>query len=361
MTAIKIGFVLLSNSRNPIPSTRIAALNMFPFLREADFDPHIVYEPEQGAEVPDVSGITERLVFEGFHVVVFQKVHGPSVEGLARKLSTAGIRTVYAVCDLVDNGMAAATDATVVVTDYLKSLYARELQQKIHTVHDGIERPDVSKTSWGKHQGTRTRPLHAVLVTSAGLDRLPVLGSVPDWLRITIVGRYAPTGDMFRRLHEIRWKFAGKRDMNERLAYIRFLVDRRIRCVPWDSQGVYEVMRQADIGIVPIEQRPEHVPRMPAPAWKVKSENRLTMKMGIGLPVIATPIPAYEPVIEHGVNGFFARSKQDWITILESLRDPVIRRSVGERARASVIKRYSMQEQARRLIAVLHGLQSGSI
>lgn len=356
MSAIKVGFVLLSSSRNPLPSTRIAALNMFPFLREANFDPHIVFEPEQGAEVADVSGIAERLVNEGFHVVVFQKIHGPSAEELARKLATSGIRTVYVVCDLVDNGMADATDATIVVTDYLKSLYARELQNKIHTVHDGIERPDVTKMAWADHQGTRTRPLHAVLVTSAGLDRLPLLGSVPDWLRVTIVGRYAPTGDMFRRLREAHWKLAGKRNVSERLAYIRFLADRRIRCIPWDSQGVYEVMRQADIGIIPIEQRPEHVPNMPPPAWKVKSENRLTMKMGVGLPVIATPIPAYEPVIEHGVNGFFARSKQDWAMILESLRDPVLRRSVGERASASVIKRYSMEEQARLLIAVLHGL-----
>ena len=31
-TPIKVGFVLLSNSRNPLPSTRIAGLNMFPFL-----------------------------------------------------------------------------------------------------------------------------------------------------------------------------------------------------------------------------------------------------------------------------------------------------------------------------------------
>src|SRR5437870_4093220 len=35
MTPVKIGFVLLSNSRNPLPSTRIAALNMVPFLRAA--------------------------------------------------------------------------------------------------------------------------------------------------------------------------------------------------------------------------------------------------------------------------------------------------------------------------------------
>ena len=57
MTPVKIGFVLLSNSQHPIPSTRIAVLNMLPFLRAANFDPHIVFEPEYGTENPDVTDL----------------------------------------------------------------------------------------------------------------------------------------------------------------------------------------------------------------------------------------------------------------------------------------------------------------
>jgi glycosyltransferase involved in cell wall biosynthesis len=112
-------------------------------------------------------------------------------------------------------------------------------------------------------------------------------------------------------------------------------------------------MRQADIGIIPIDASPAHEPGSNAPKWKVKSENRLTMKMCAGLPVVATPIPAYEPVIEQGHNGFLARSRRDWIQCLEALRDPDARREIGQRARESVLVRYSMDEQARRLIAVL--------
>jgi glycosyltransferase involved in cell wall biosynthesis len=80
------------------------------------------------------------------------------------------------------------------------------------------------------------------------------------------------------------------------------------------------------------------------------------MKMAVGLPVIATPIPAYEPVMEHGRAGFFARSRDDWMTYLEALRDPVHRRRIGQQARESVLARYSREEQARRLIEVLHEL-----
>src|SRR5450830_70825 len=188
---IKVGFVLLSPSRAPIPSTRIAVLNMFPLLREAGFAPHIVFEPEQGSQTPNVDGLLPELVAQRYDVIVFQKVHGASVEALAHGLREAGIKTVFALCDVVDVPMAQATDMTVIVTDYLKSLYPAALQHKIRVVHDGIEHPEVIKQDWGSHRGSAAAPLRAVLVTSAEMLRLPVLPALPPWLEVTIVGRYA--------------------------------------------------------------------------------------------------------------------------------------------------------------------------
>lgn len=358
VTPIKIGFVLLSNSRNPIPSTRVAVLNMFPFLREAHFNPQIVFEPSDSTLTPDVSGLATRLSAEGFRIVLFQKVRGPSVEGLARELKAFGIKTGYIVCDLVDVGMAAVTDATMVVTEYLKSLYPPSLHSKIHVVHDGIERPQAVKTEHGSNRGSRLHPLQAVLVTSFDLDHLPVLRSPPAWLKVCIVGRYPPKLDIYRRLRQLRWKLDSKRSAEERLLYLKFLADPHIQRVAWDPSAVYDVLRQADIGIIPIAASPPHESGLPPPAWKVKSENRLTMKMSMGLPVVATPIPSYEAIIEHGRNGFLARSQQDWLEQLEALRDPACRRQMGEEARLSVLNRYSMREQARRLITVLQGLLS---
>jgi hypothetical protein len=350
MTPVNIGFVLLSNSDRPLPSTRIAALNMFPFLRAADFEPHILFEPVLPTETPDVSSLAERALRGGLRIVVFQKVHGSSVEELARCLSALGIKTVYAVCDLVDPGMVAATDATLAVTDYLKSLYPPAYQPKIRVVHDGIEQVDLCKMSWRTDRGSRSHPLRAVLVTSDNLDFLPVIGAPPDWLEVTIVGRYPPSGRLIQRLRDVRWKLAAKRNTRERLAYLRFLGNRRIQCIPWDVVHVYDNLRQADIGIIPID--PQDNPE----AWDLKSENRLTMKMCVGLPVIATPIPSYEAVVEHGRNGFLPRTQSAWLTCLEALRDPVLRRDIGETARQTVIKKYSKEEQARRLIQALHAL-----
>jgi len=353
MTPKKIGFVLLSNSSFPIPSTRISVFNMLPFLRDAGFDPHIVFEPEHANETPDLDTVASRILSKGYQIVYFQKVHGDSVLRLAEKLAASGIKTVYGVCDWVDEEMTIATTATIVVTEYLKSLHPLHLQKKIHVVHDGIEHPEFFKTDFNLNRGSCSRPLNAVLVTSAQLDCLPVLVSPPDWLNVSIVGCYAK--DSTKRLNESRWQFLKQKSFSRRVAYLRFLANKRIDRLTWEPQKVYEIMKQADIGIIPIEATCDEQSVFPPP-WKVKSENRLTMKMCVGLPVIASPIPAYEPIIKQGENGFLAGTQKEWLEHLNALREPYLRHNVGQNARKSVLEKYSMVEQARCLLTVLNGL-----
>ena len=349
MTELRVGLVLCSSSAQPIPSTRIAVLNMLPFFLSAGLQPRVLFEPLQPSETPDLTAVAALAINAGCDVVLLQKVRGLGAVALAHQLRAAGVRTVYIVCDLVDVPMVEATDATVVVTEYLRSLYPQRLMPRIHVVHDGIEQPAAGKVDWGSATGARHCPLKAVLVTSACLERLPVLGHPPAWLNVRIVGRYTRG---LRKWREMRWTWATQ-SAAERLEHVRFLLDRRIECVPWDPEGVYREMMQADIAVIPVEAVVSKTGANVPLAWQVKSENRLTMKMSMGLPVIATPIPSYETVIEHGVNGFFARSTRDWEACLSFLRDPARRREMGLAARASVMKTYSMQAQAAKLISVL--------
>jgi glycosyltransferase involved in cell wall biosynthesis len=331
-------------------------MNMLPRLAEAGFNARIVFDPVIGTETPDLTGVFERICEGGFKVIVFQKIHGQAVERLALRLSNVGIKTVYLVCDIVDPGMAASTDATIVVTDYLKSLYPVYLQHKIHTVHDGIENPEIMKDQWWGDRGTTGRRLRAVLVTSSNLDALPVIQSPPDWLDVEIIGRYPAKSNYAHRFREARWQLASQPGNAARWKYLKFLANPRIHRRAWDPVGVYERMLAADIGIIPIDTTPNHTDALTAPGWKVKSENRLTMMMSIGLPVVATPIPSYEPVIQQGVNGFLARTSEEFSAALETLRDPQLRHDMGLRARESVLHRYSMEQQASKLAAVLKKL-----
>jgi hypothetical protein len=344
----KIGFVLVSGPAHAIPSTRIAVLNMLPYLEAAGFAPHILHGPEADTHNPDVGHLEQKILDEGFEIVVFQKVFGPSALRLARSLRSRGVRTVFLVCDFVLPDMAEATDLTIVVTEHLKSLYPPELRGRIRVVHDGVERLDERVNPVRPITGSKDAPLRAVLVTSASLDRMPVLRRIPEWLSVEIVGAYS--GSWSAQLRRDWWQFQQLSSWDRRLRFLRFASDRRLTRTPWGPDEVYRRMKQADIGIIPIEPDSERDPRA---LWRVKSENRLTLMMAMGLSVVATPIPAYEAVVRQGVDGFLAPDEQTFIKSLNALRDPVMRETVGANARQTALSRYSIALQAERLIAAL--------
>ena len=316
----------------------------------AGFETEVVFEPPSATETPDVSGVFQRIRERRCSVVFFQKVRGPHVVNLVRELEAAGVRTVFLTCDLVDAEMCEATTATIVVTDYLRELYPAAMQHKVYVVHDGIERPDVVAARRPDNAGVNS-PLRAVLVTSARVVDLPVLGLPPRWLHVTVVGNYPDEADVQERLRRWRWALLEEEHWSERLRMLRALVSRRIRRVPWSPIGVYEELSRADVAIIPIDKSHDFGPNQPV--WKLKSENRLTLKMAIGLPVVATPIPAYEPVITHGIDGFFARTRSEWLEALSKLRSAKLRRQIGSAARTRVLEAYSVQRQAKRLLAVI--------
>lgn len=347
MTLKHVGFVLCSSVKNPLPSTRIAVLNILPHLQDSGLHTHILFEAPQPTETPVLEGVAAQAIKTGCQVVVMQKVHGPNAIALAKELAISGIRTVFAVCDLIDVSMVEATDATVIVTEYLKSLYPKLLQDRIYVVHDGIERPEIYKCDWGASKGTQAHPLRAVLVTSSRLTQLPVLDNLPAWLNLRIVGRYSHG---FSEWRQIFWTLSEMK-FKERMSYLRFLFDSRICCVPWSPEGVYREMIESCIGMIPIDKKVSNLDVIPT--WKIKSENRLTMMMSMALPVIATPIPSYEGIINHGINGYFANSARDWKKYLLALRDPEHRKEMGQAARDSVSERFSTYNQSNKLIHVL--------
>ena len=354
----RIGFVALSPAAEPLPSTRIAVLNMLPLLRRHGFEAAIVHSPAVPTETPALpAALLGDILAQRCDIVVFQKMRGPDVLALTMALEARGVRTVYQVCDLVDTPMAEATSATIVVTDFLRSLYPAALQARIHVVHDGIEHPHHMLRPITESNPARTSLLHAVLVTSAELEHLPVIGLPPPWLRVTIVARYPPRSDRMARLRTGRWSLARRRGWRDKLDFLRFAGHPRIVREAWDAEGVYRHLLAADVGIIPVETRREHdAPLSEVPGWMVKSENRLTMKMAVGLPVVATPIPAYLPVIDQGRNGFLASTRGEWLDCLQRLRDPERRREIGLAARASVISRYSKEAQAERMANLFNAL-----
>lgn len=76
--------------------------------------------------------------------------------------------------------------------------------------------------------------------------------------------------------------------------------------------------------------------------------------MACGLPVIASPVGVNCEIVEDGVNGFLAETEAEWQAALTRLlRDPDLRRRMGQAGRAKVEARYSLQVWGPRVADIL--------
>ena len=114
--------------------------------------------------------------------------------------------------------------------------------------------------------------------------------------------------------------------------------------VAWSPAAAVREILAADLSLIPC---------LDSPAARAKSNNRLTVLMGAGLPVIATPIPAYRAIVEPGVTGCLAEGTEEWASSLRALRDPALRRRMGEAARTAAWERYAPNVVADRWEALL--------
>jgi len=65
--------------------------------------------------------------------------------------------------------------------------------------------------------------------------------------------------------------------------------------------------------------------------------------MGLGIPTVLAPIGANLEIVEHGRNGFFADTEEEWLDALTRLiQDPALRERIGKAGRATVEERYSV-------------------
>ena len=92
----------------------------------------------------------------------------------------------------------------------------------------------------------------------------------------------------------------------------------------WTPQTAWLDARRGDVAVVPADMSERGM---------AKSSNRLVCFMALGFPVIATPISAYRAHIRQGENGFLATTVEEWRECLRRLRDPAVRKRVGENAR----------------------------
>jgi glycosyltransferase involved in cell wall biosynthesis len=117
--------------------------------------------------------------------------------------------------------------------------------------------------------------------------------------------------------------------------------------ITWDEDSEVANIQSCDVGIMPLPDEP---------FTRGKCGYKLVQYMAAGLPVVASPVGINSRIIEQGITGFLASSKEEWIQALVTLHhDTEMRSAMGKAGRQKVEKEYSLQITAPRLLDILTG------
>ena len=119
----------------------------------------------------------------------------------------------------------------------------------------------------------------------------------------------------------------------------------RVEHHPWLLNSEVSEIQRFDIGIMPL----------PDNLWeRGKCGYKLIQYMACGKPVIASRVGVNLKIVEHGINGFLAGSKKEWIEALDFLyTDFECRDAMGKKGRKKVGKHYCVQVMAPQLLALM--------
>jgi glycosyltransferase involved in cell wall biosynthesis len=104
-------------------------------------------------------------------------------------------------------------------------------------------------------------------------------------------------------------------------------------------------LRNIDIGIMPV----------PDNEWtRGKCAFKAIQYMALGIPTVVSPIGMATELVENNINGFWARTPQEWFETLSQLvSDAQLRSRFSEAGRKTIESRYSLQAWAPRLAELL--------
>lgn len=124
-----------------------------------------------------------------------------------------------------------------------------------------------------------------------------------------------------------------------------------VEVVAWSEEREVEQIRSMDIGIMPL---------VDTPFARGKCGYKLIQYMACGLPVIASPVGVNREIVEHGVNGYFAQTEEEWrdaIVRLASDRD--LRACMGAAGRQKIAAQFSAESLGPRIANLITAAAQG--
>lgn len=126
---------------------------------------------------------------------------------------------------------------------------------------------------------------------------------------------------------------------------VKHFPDINIEVIAWTEESEVDLIRQMDIGIMPLPSGP----------WEEgKCGYKLIQYMACSVPVIASPVGVNVDIVDGNLAGLLATNLEDWNSTLHKLiESPELRSELGENGRYAVESKYSLHVQAERYREIL--------
>ncbi len=118
--------------------------------------------------------------------------------------------------------------------------------------------------------------------------------------------------------------------------------------IQWTKEHEVRDLQGIDIGLYPLPQN----------EWVLgKSGLKALQYMAFGLPTVATNVGTTPRIIQNMDNGILVSSEDEWVESLERLiNDPGLRKKLGEKARQTVVNKYSTDVIGTKYLNILDSL-----
>ena len=125
-----------------------------------------------------------------------------------------------------------------------------------------------------------------------------------------------------------------------------------LEVIQWSAAKEVEDLQGLDIGVYPL----------PIDDWVLgKSGLKAIQYMAFALPCVATEVGTTPMIIRHEENGLLVKTEAEWEAALERLvRDPALRRRLGEAARRDAVAKYSLKAIAGQYRTIIETTAAGA-
>lgn len=312
-TPLKVGWLLLGDINTG--SSRIHGLNIHNFLIKNGIE-SIIFQSSPGMNSHLLLSIEEQetLLRSGVNVLVFQKIFDENAIRLAEKAKSRKIRTIFLISDKHETEMVRTVDQLIVTSDFLKGHFDANFGTNAVVIEDAIESSaHLHKTH------SYTKPLELVWV-----------GQSDNWGTLEVVRNAIEkiARDSFR---------------------LKTISNHPDADVQWNVDTIHDEILKGDIGVIPA---------LDSEWGKAKSNNRLTMFMALGIPVVASDIPSYRKIIEDSRAGFLVTCSDEWSIYLELLINTDLREKLGSKARAYALGNYNIDVIGSKWLSLLKQIRT---